>query len=101
VDVEEAEMSCRVAFRSTNFLKMSLVTAAAMLAICLVALVGTTNTAAAKDSLPHNGKIAFTSYSRGIPNIYVMNADGTHQKRITNIGDGGPWNPPGRPTAKR
>jgi hypothetical protein len=89
----------RVAFERANLLKVSLVTAAAMLAVCLLALVETTNTAEAKNSLPENGKIAFTSYSRGIPNIYVMNADGTRQKRITDMG-GGLWNPPGRPAAK-
>jgi TolB protein len=98
VDVEEAEMSCRVTFRSTNFLKMSLVTTAAVLAICLLALFETTNTAEA-NSLPQNGKIAFTSYGRGIPNIYVMNADGTRQKRITDI-DGGALEPAWSPGGK-
>src|SRR5215217_208597 len=49
-------------------LRMSLVTTAAMLAICLLALVETTNTAEAT-SLPENGKIVFTRASRGIPNI--------------------------------
>ena len=50
--------------------------------------------------VPKNGRIAFTSYSRGIPNIYVMNADGTHQKRITNIGDGGAFEPAWAPDGK-
>jgi len=50
--------------------------------------------------VPENGKIAFTSNSRGIPNIYVMNADGTHQKRITNIGDGGAFEPAWAPDGK-
>jgi dipeptidyl aminopeptidase/acylaminoacyl peptidase len=90
----------RVGFRGANLLKMSLVTTAATLAICLLALAETTNTVEAKDSLPQNGKIAFTSYSRGIPNVYVMNADGTRQKRITDIGDGGAvepaWSPDGK-----
>jgi hypothetical protein len=89
----------RVGFRSANVLKVSLVTTAAMLAMCLLALVETKN---ASEATPpqYKGKIAFSTYSGGIPNIYVMNADGTRQKRITDFGDGGPWNPPGRPTAK-
>ena len=91
-------MLYRVAFRRDNVLQVSLMTAAAMLAICLLALVETTNTAEAT-SLPENGKIAFTRASRGIPNIYVMNADGTHQKRITDFGEGAlepAWSPDGK-----
>ena len=95
-------MLYRVAFKSANLIKMSLMTAAAMSAICLLALVET-NTAEAGDSRLHNGKIAFATFSRGIPNIYVMNADGTHQERITNIGDGGAvgpaWSPDGKTIA--
>ena len=55
-------MLCRVGFRRDNVLKVLLMTAAAMLAICLLNLVETTNTAGADGSLPENGKIAFTSY---------------------------------------
>jgi hypothetical protein len=88
-----------VGFDSANLLNMSLVIAAATLAICSQVVVGTSN--ASEASPPrHKGKIAFSTYSGGIPNIYVINADGTRQKRITDIADGGPWNPPGRPTAK-
>ena len=93
------EMLYRVGLRRADLLRMSLVTSAAMLAICLLPSVGTSN---ASEVFPprHKGKIAFSTYSGGIPNIYIINADGTRQKRITDIGDGGPWNPPGRPTAK-
>ena len=52
------EMSYRVALRSANLLKVSLVTTATMLTICLLALAETTNTAEAS-SLPQNGKIVF------------------------------------------
>jgi hypothetical protein len=51
-------MLYRVALESANLLRMSLVAAVAMLAISLLALVETTNTAQAEDSLPENGKIA-------------------------------------------
>jgi Tol biopolymer transport system component len=90
----------RVALNSANRLKMSLVMAAAILAICLLVLVETMNTAGAGDSRLHKGKIAFTSHSRGTPNIYVMNADGTRQKRITDIGDGGALEPAWSPCGK-
>jgi dipeptidyl aminopeptidase/acylaminoacyl peptidase len=98
---EREETLYRVTFKGASLLKVALVTAAAMLAICLRALVETTDTAKAEDSLPHNGKIAFTSYNdaRTSADIYVMNADGTHQERITNIGDGAAsepaWSPDG------
>ena len=67
VDGEEAEMSCRVAFRSANLLKMSSVMVAAMFAICLVALARTTNTAGATP-LPKNGKIVFDSNRNTLEN---------------------------------
>jgi Tol biopolymer transport system component len=99
-------MLYRVAFERANLLKMLLVSTAAMLlAICLLALVETTNTAEADDSLPENGKIAFTSYNDTgtSADIYVMNADGTHQERITNIGDRAAlapaWSPDGKTIA--
>ena len=44
------------------------------------------------------GKIAFRSESEGNPEIYVMNADGTGQMRLTNspTWDAGPsWSPDG------
>jgi hypothetical protein len=48
-------MLYKVALESATVLKVSLVAAAAMLAICLLAFVGTKNKAEAKDSLPENG----------------------------------------------
>jgi Tol biopolymer transport system component len=51
-----------------------------MLAICLLALVETTNTAEAT-SVPENGKIAFSS-SDG--SIYTVEADGSNLKQLTN-----------------
>jgi Tol biopolymer transport system component len=70
-------MLYRVGFRSADLLKMTLVTAAAMLAICLLALVETTNTAEA-DSLPENGKIAFNYWHPDTLNqIYTVDPDGS------------------------
>jgi tricorn protease-like protein len=94
-------MSCRVAFRSTNFLKVSMVTTAAILAACLLALVGTTKPAGA--TFPGvNGKIAFSrdrgGDSDGDAEIYRMNADGSHLTRLTNnsVDDTQPdWSPDG------
>jgi Tol biopolymer transport system component len=45
-----------------------------------------------------NGKIAFTSDRDGNPEIYVMNADGTNQVRLTNnsvLDDHATWSPDG------
>src|SRR5216117_1165506 len=45
-----------------------------------------------------NGKIAFTSDRDGNPEIYVMNADGTEQVRLTNnpgLDDFPTWSPDG------
>jgi Tol biopolymer transport system component len=74
-----------VGFASANLLKMSLVTSAAMLAICVLALVETTNTAEAEDSPPQNGKIVF---ARSTPSgerryIYTVNSDGSGLSRLT------------------
>jgi dipeptidyl aminopeptidase/acylaminoacyl peptidase len=66
------EMLYEVAFKSVNLLKVSLVMSAAMLAICVLALVETTNTAEAT-SLPHNGKIAFSRNGA----IYTVEPDGS------------------------
>jgi len=83
----------RVARKSADLLRMSLVTTAAMLAICLLALAETTNTAEAA-SLPENGKIAFTSNV----NISTAEADGSNLRRLTEgtYQDAGPiWSPDG------
>jgi Tol biopolymer transport system component len=77
-----------VGFGSANLLKMSLVTAAAMLAICLLALVETMTTAEAEDPRQYNGKIAFThtvSYKTGdYSDIYTVNPDGTGLTNLTS-----------------
>lgn len=80
---EEAEMSCRVSFRSPNLLKMSLVTTAAMLAICVLALAETTNTAEA-GSLPQNGKIVFWRFTSSSHEIYTVDPDGSNLSNLTN-----------------
>ena len=46
-------------------------------------------------------KIAFTSNRDGNYEIYVMNADGTGQTRLTNNAGDRLLTPPGRPTARR
>jgi Tol biopolymer transport system component len=75
----------RIAFRRDNVLKVSLVTGAAMLAICLLALAETTNTAEAEDSLPEYGKIAFSIIQGQSHNIYTVDPDGSSLSRLTNI----------------
>ena len=71
---------------------MSLVTAAGMLAICYLALVGMTNTAEAEGSLPQNGKIVFDS-NRNTPEntnperdleIFTMDSDGSDIEQLTD-----------------
>jgi len=45
-----------------------------------------------------NGKIAFTSFRDGNPEIYVMNSDSTNQLRLTNnagVDDHATWSPDG------
>ena len=64
LDTGQDTATLRVAFRSANLLKVSLVTTAAMLAICLLAFAETTD-AAETASLPDNGKIAFESFPSG------------------------------------
>lgn len=91
----------RVAFRRDNVLRVSLVTSAAMLAICLLAFAEATNAAA--NSLPKNGKIAFTSNRGdigrlGIYDIYTVEPSGSNLSRLTDLNTGvnGPhWSPDG------
>jgi Tol biopolymer transport system component len=88
-----AETLYGLARKRADLLKMSLVTSAAMLAICLLALVETTNTAEAEDSLPENGKTAFHS---GDGNIYSVEPDGSNLRVLIPGGGGAPkWSPDG------
>src|SRR5215203_5278736 len=91
-----AETLYGVARKSADLLRMSLVTSAAMLAICLLTLVETTNTAEADDSLPQNGKIAFTSVRNGDveATIYAVEPDGSNRSQLTNGGYPN-WSPDG------
>ena len=80
-------MLYRVPFKSANLLMVSLVTTAAMLAICLLALVETPNTAEAT-SLPQNGKIAFSrQHYVGYDlhtELYTVDPDGSNLSQLTN-----------------
>src|SRR5688572_16934087 len=71
--------------------------------ICLLAFLFITATFAQTSLLLRgNGKIAFTSDRDGNREIYVMNADGTGQTRLTNnniIDDHPTWSPDGRKIA--
>jgi len=91
-------MLYRVVFGCANLIKMSLVITAAMLAICLLALVETTDAAEAT-SLPQNGKIAFTSFHVQDQDygIYTVDPDGSSLRRLTNNepGDHLAWSPDG------
>jgi TolB protein len=76
---------------------MSSVTTAAILAICLLALVGTTNKAEAT-SLPANGNIAFDSFPPGrAGGIYTVEPDGSNVRQLITEGGGYPleWSPDG------
>jgi len=83
----------RVARKSAELLRMSLVTAAAMLAICLLALVETTNAAEAT-SLPENGKIAFHRDHSGQVSIYTVEPDGSNLRELKG-GSYPNWSPDG------
>jgi Tol biopolymer transport system component len=92
-----AETLYRVALESANLIKVGLVTTAAMLAVCLLALVETTNTAQAEDSLPENGKIAFSSHelnSESDGSIYTVEPDGSNLRELTG-GSYPNWSPDG------
>src|SRR5919112_3899842 len=103
-----AETLYGVARKRADLLKMSLVTSATMLAICLLALVETTDRAEA--AFPgKNGKIAFEGSapedcgdgcesSSENTDIYTVNADGSDLVKITNnpSAEMGPaWSPDG------
>jgi TolB protein len=90
------EMLSRVALESANLLKVSLMAAAAMLAIWLLALVETTNTAQAEDRLPENGKIAFLSYDDEHSGIYTVEPDGSNRSQLIKEGGYPNWSPDGR-----
>src|SRR5829696_4317872 len=80
-----AEMLYGVARKSANLIKMSLVTSAAMLAICLLALSWDKPAGA---TLPgENGKIVFSD-TQNFPSedheIYTMLPDGTHVRQVTD-----------------
>jgi Tol biopolymer transport system component len=92
----------RVAFKSANLLKVSLVTTAAMLAICLLALVAPPNTAEADDSNTeeagdsrrYNGKIAFNHDGA----LYTVEPDGSTPRQLINdtyMVDRPAWSPDG------
>ena len=90
-----------VGFGSANFLRMSLVTTAYMVAICLLAMVEITTTAKA-DSLPQNGKITFSgylSYQDWSSQIYAVEPDGSNLHSLTNFDGrstlGASWSPDG------
>jgi hypothetical protein len=72
---EEAAMLYREALESANLMKISLVSATAVLATCLLALANTAQAA----SFPQNGKIAFQSSDR----IYTVEPDGSNQRPLT------------------
>ena len=78
-------MLYRVAFKSANLLKMSLVATAATLAICLLGLSWAKPAGA---TLPgENGRIAFSDVQQ-FPGedfeIYTMLPDGTHMRQVTD-----------------
>jgi hypothetical protein len=77
----------RDVFKIAIPLKVLLVTAAAMLAFCLMALAQTTKTASAH-SLPRNGNIAFTSSNA----IYTAEPDGSKLRQLTH-GTPPAWGP--------
>jgi Tol biopolymer transport system component len=77
-----------VGFGSANLLKLSLVMAAVtLLAIFVLALTETTNTAAAEASRQYNGNIAFShtvGYKTGdYSDIFTVNPDGTGLTNLT------------------
>jgi hypothetical protein len=94
---KRAEMLYRVAFEGTNLIKMSLVLAAAMLALCLLAFAETTNTAEA-ESLPENGKIVFAvieGLTADEAYIYTVDPGGSSLSRLAKDATAPAWSPDG------
>lgn len=70
-----------------------------LLIVVFLLLLSTTLRAQAGSALQHKGKITFTSDRDGNSEIYLMNADGTGQTRLTNSPareDYPTWSPDGR-----
>jgi hypothetical protein len=88
--------------KSTNLLKVTLVAAAAVLAACLLALVGTAKPAEAVFPAA-NGQIAFSTDRDGHLEIYAMDPDGSNPSRLTDTVDEvhyhPAWSPDGRKIA--
>ena len=91
---KRVQMLYRVAFKSANLIKISLVTAAAMLAICLLALVRTTNEAEAT-ALPENGKIVFARQTTDAGGIYTVDPDGSSFSLVAKDAAEPAWSPDG------
>jgi Tol biopolymer transport system component len=86
----------RVGFRSANLLQASLVMVAAMLAICLLALVESTTEKAEAASLPQNGKIVFDRITpSGDHSIYTVDPDGSSLSRLAKDATEPAWSPDG------
>jgi Tol biopolymer transport system component len=83
-------MLSRVALESANLPKVSLVAAAAMLAICLLALGQKTNTAEAS-SLPDNGKIAFSHFNGHTNDLYTVDPDGSSLGTLNENAKSATW----------
>jgi TolB protein len=90
-----AETLYEVARKRADLLKMSLVTAAAMLlAVCVLALVETTKMAGAT-SLPQNGKIVFARQTLDEGYIYTVDPDGSNLSRLGKAIGQPAWSPDG------
>ena len=61
----------------------------------LILLITSTLVASAGYALGETGRIAFTSNRDGVQAIYIMNADGSAPRKLTN-GSGASWSPDGK-----